>query len=62
MNNDAGEAGKAQKPFLYTEELGLSLMLNRRSGKKLGMDKDMWDDLLSSIEAGDHPGQGRMTD
>lgn len=57
MANKADAADDPQKPFLYTEELGLSLMLNRRNGKKLGMDKEMWSDLLSSIEAGEHPAQ-----
>ncbi|MBR9844256.1 MAG: hypothetical protein GYB25_13930 [Rhodobacteraceae bacterium] len=62
MTNDSDAAHEPHKPFLYTEELGLSLMLNQRSGKKLGMDKDMWADLLSSIEAGKHPAQGCKDD
>lgn len=52
---------KTRKPvpeqsFLYTEECGLALMKNRRTGKKLCMDKDMWADLVTSIKAHRHPG------
>jgi len=62
VKNDSDAANDPHKAFLYTEELGLSLMRNLRSGKKLGMDKEMWGDLLSSIEAGKHPGQTRSDD
>ena len=62
MKNDSDAANDPHKAFLYTEELGLSLMRNLRSGKKLGMDKEMFGDLLSTIEAGKHPAQGPRDD
>lgn len=56
-----GKTEKARKPapkqdFLYTEECGLALMKNRRTGKKLCMDKNMWDDIVTSILEQRHPG------
>ena len=44
------------KPFFYTEECGMSLMMNARTGKKLGMDKEMWTDVVDAIRDDTHPG------
>lgn len=58
MNEKTENARKSapEQDFLYTEECGLALMKNRRTGKKLCMDKNMWDDIVTSILAQRHPG------
>ena len=37
--------------FFYTEECGLALFLNRRTGKKFYMDKECWDDLAHCLNS-----------
>ncbi len=56
MTQHAKTDPRMQKPFFYTEECGLALMMNARSGKKLGMDKEMWTDVVDAIREDTHPG------
>ena len=46
----------ARKSFLYAEECGMALMQDRKSKRKLAMDKDVWDSVVRSIQDGSHPG------
>jgi len=56
MTQHANSDRRAQTQFFYTEECGMALMMNARTGKKLGMDKEMWTDMVASIRAETHPG------
>ena len=48
------------RTFLYTEELGLSLMQCRETGTRLCLEKETWVALVASIRRGDHPGVVRL--
>ena len=54
QNSDGKPVASAEmnKPFLYTEESGLSLFLNRRTGRQFCMDKEDWVDLSLSVSHG----------
>ncbi|MEM7724152.1 MAG: hypothetical protein AAF376_17535 [Pseudomonadota bacterium] len=56
MTQDRKPDTAADKDFYYTEECGLALMVNRRTGQKLGLDKDLWTDVVSAIKTEAHPG------
>ena len=55
MSNATKKPG-TEVPFYYAEECGLALMLNRPTGKKICMDKEVWSDIVSSLQAGWQPG------
>ncbi len=57
QNADAKMIAPAEMntPFLYTEESGLALFLNRRTGRKFCIDKKDWVDLSLSVSDGWEP-------
>ena len=47
-------------PFLYAEESGLALFLNRRTGRKFCMDMEDWVDLSLSVRRDPEPAMSEV--
>lgn len=56
MTQDIKTTGSDEKAFYYTEECGLALMMHPRTGKRVGLDKDLWTEMVTAIQTESHPG------
>ena len=55
MSTKAKPNPESDFPFFYTEECGVAVMMNRPTGKKICVEKDVWKDVVSSVKTGWQP-------
>ena len=55
MSNKTKPRTESEFPFFYTEECGVAVMMNRPTGKKICVEKDVWKDVVSSVKTGWQP-------
>ena len=56
MTDDKNTTTDSDHPFLFAEECGLALFKNRKTGKKLFLEKATWAEMVTSIRRGWRPG------
>jgi hypothetical protein len=55
MSNKTKTRPESEFPFFYTEECGAAVMMNRPTGKKICVEKDVWRDVVYSVKTGWQP-------
>ncbi|HOV05059.1 MAG TPA: hypothetical protein PLJ34_11325 [Hyphomicrobiales bacterium] len=57
MSPNTDKNANGETPFIYAEECDLALLLDRRTGEQFCLEKETWNDLVSSLGSGWRPGQ-----